>query len=110
DEIGLLMRRAIDAGEFRRYSDLNKVLHGTIRRIARHRTADTIIETMRGQLVRHQFALSLLPGRPAVSLPQHLRIIEAIQARDPAAAETAKHEHIASVIEALRNLGGAGLV
>ena len=68
------------------YGDLNQRLHAFVRAIAAHRTADSIIETMRGQLVRHQFALSLLPGRPAVSLPEHLAIIEAIQAGDPNAA------------------------
>jgi DNA-binding GntR family transcriptional regulator len=104
DEIGLLMRRAVGAGEFRRYSDLNQRLHGLIRHIAGHRTADGIIETLRGQLVRHQFMVSLHPGRPAVSLPQHERIIAAIQAHDPAAAEAAMREHIASVIVALREI------
>jgi DNA-binding GntR family transcriptional regulator len=109
DEIGLLMQRAVTAGEFRRYSDLNQRLHALIRHIAGHRTADTIIETMRGQLVRRQFALSLLPGRPAVSLPQHRRIIDAIRARDPQMAESAMREHIASVIEALHSLEEIGL-
>jgi DNA-binding GntR family transcriptional regulator len=104
DEIGLLMRRAVNAGEFRRYSDLNGQLHGLIRRIAGHRTADEIIETLRGQLVRHQFMLSLHPGRPAVSLPQHERIIAAIRQRDPAAAEAAMRTHIASVIAALKEI------
>jgi DNA-binding GntR family transcriptional regulator len=104
DEIGLLMRRAVNAGEFRRYSDLNQRLHGLVREIAAHRTADGIIETLRGQLVRHQFMLSLHPGRPAVSLPQHERIIEAIRDRDPKAAEAAMRAHIASVIEALRDI------
>src|SRR5690349_12905898 len=47
DEMGLLMRRAVNAGEFRRYSDLNQRLHSLIRRIAGHRTADGIIETLR---------------------------------------------------------------
>ncbi len=65
DEIALLMRRAVSAGEFRRYSDLNQRLHRLIQTIARHRTADRLIETMRAQLVRHQYTLSLLPGRPA---------------------------------------------
>src|SRR6201995_4408243 len=102
DETGLLMRRAVGAGEFRRYSDLNQRLHGLIRRIAGHRTAEGIIETLRGQLVRHQFMLSLHPGRPGVSLPQHERIIAAIQAHDPVAAEAAMREHIASVIVALK--------
>lgn len=109
DEIGLLMQRAVTAGEFRRYSELNQRLHSAIRDIAAHRTANTIIETMHGQLVRHQYALSLLPGRPEASLPQHLRIIEAIRARNPQEAETAMREHIASIIEALRSLDGTRL-
>lgn len=104
DEIGLLMRRAVNAGEFRRYSDLNERLHSLIRDIAGHQTAEGIIETLRGQLVRHQFMLSLHPGRPAVSLPQHERIIAAVRRRDPAAAEAAMREHIASVITALRDI------
>jgi DNA-binding GntR family transcriptional regulator len=98
------MRRAVNAGEFRRYSDLNQRLHSLIRTIAGHRTAEGIIDTLRGQLVRHQFMLSLHPGRPAVSLPQHERIIAAIRAHDPAAAEAAMREHIASVITALREI------
>jgi DNA-binding GntR family transcriptional regulator len=109
DEIGLLMRRAVTASEFRRYSDLNERLHALIRTIAGHRTADGIIATMRGQLVRHQFMLSLLPGRPTVSLPEHERIIAAIRARDPKAAEASMREHIGSVIEALRTMDGMGL-
>jgi DNA-binding GntR family transcriptional regulator len=109
DEIGLLMRRAVSAGEFRRYGDLNQRLHGLIRDIAGHHTADGIIETLRGQLVRHQFMLSLHPGRPAISLPQHERIIEAIRERDPKTAESAMREHIASVIEALRDIDATEL-
>jgi DNA-binding GntR family transcriptional regulator len=104
DEIGLLMRRAVTAREFHRYSDLNERLHGLIRAIAGHVTAGGIIETLRGQLVRHQFMLSLLPGRPEVSLPQHERIIAAIRDRDGRAAEAAMRGHIASVIEALRSM------
>jgi DNA-binding GntR family transcriptional regulator len=109
DEVGLLMRRAVTAGELRRYSELNERLHALIRAAARHRTADSLIATMRGQLVRYQYPLSLLPGRPAVSLPQHERIIEAIRARSPGAAEQAMRAHIASVIEALRGLDAIGL-
>ena len=108
DEIGLLMRRAVESGEYRRYSDLNQRLHSLIREIAGHRTADRIVGTLRGQLVRHQFVLSLLPGRPQQSLPQHERIIEAIRSRDVVEAEAAMREHIASVIEALREMGRMG--
>jgi DNA-binding GntR family transcriptional regulator len=106
--IGALMRRAVDAGQFRRYSDLNHELHALVGRIADHRTAAGIIATLRGQLVRHQFMLSLLPGRPQVSLPQHERIIAAIADRDPKAAEVAMRDHIASVIDALRSIDALG--
>jgi DNA-binding GntR family transcriptional regulator len=102
DEIGVLMRRAVDTGEYRRYSDLNQRLHTLVRRIADHGTADRIVETLRGQIVRHQYMLSLMPGRSERSLPQHERIIAAIRDRDPKAAEEAMREHISSVIEALR--------
>jgi DNA-binding GntR family transcriptional regulator len=108
DEIGLLMRRAVAASEFHRYSELNQRLHAAIRRIAGHSAADRLIETLRGQLVRHQYMLSLLPGRPAISLPQHERIIAAIQARDPGQAEAAMREHVASVTDALREVGRLG--
>jgi DNA-binding GntR family transcriptional regulator len=108
DEIGLLMRRAVSAGEFRRYSDLNQRLHATVRRIAGHRAAESLIETLRGQLVRHQYMVSLLPGRPAISLPQHERIITALRSRDPVEAEAAMREHIASVIDALREMDRVG--
>jgi DNA-binding GntR family transcriptional regulator len=101
-EIGLLMRRAVDSGEHRRYSDLNVRLHDLVREIAGHVTADRLIGTLRAQLARHQFMLALLPGRPQESLPQHERIIAAIRDRDPKEAEAAMRDHIASVIEVLR--------
>ena len=108
DEIGLLMRRAVESGEHRRYHDLNGRLHALIREIAGHRTADRIVGTLRGQLVRHQFVLSLLPGRPQQSLPQHERIIAAIRDGDSKLAEESMREHIASVIEALRSIERLG--
>jgi DNA-binding GntR family transcriptional regulator len=101
------MRQAVAASELLRYSDTNARLHALIRSAAAHHTATAIIERLRAQLVRHQFALSLVPGRPAVSLAQHERIAAAILARDPAAAAAAMHEHISSVIDALRGLPGA---
>ncbi len=101
------MRDAVGSAELLRYSDGNARLHALIREIAGHRTAASIIERLRAQLVRHQFALALQPGRPAVSLAQHERIVEAIVARDPAAADAAMQEHITSVLEALSSMDRA---
>ena len=66
-----------------------------------------LLRQLRDQTVRHQVSLSLAPGRPAVSLPKHEAIVEAVTARDPAAAERAMHEHLQNVIEAFSALAAA---
>jgi DNA-binding GntR family transcriptional regulator len=104
EDIATDMRVAVEAAELLRYSDANARLHALIRSIAAHDTATSMIERLRAQLVRHQFTLSLIPGRPAVSLAQHERIVAAIAARDPAAAEAAMRDHITSVIDSLSSL------
>jgi DNA-binding GntR family transcriptional regulator len=100
--IGREMRAAYARSELLAYSDLNARLHRRIREIGRHGTSASLIERLGAQVVRHQFRLALQPGRPAVSLPQHERIIAAVAAGDPDAAEQAMRAHLASVAEALR--------
>jgi DNA-binding GntR family transcriptional regulator len=100
------MREAVESAELMRYSDANARLHALIRTIAAHETATGIIERLRAQMVRHQFTLSLVPGRPAVSLAQHERIVAAIVAGNPGEAEAAMRDHITSVIDALSSLDG----
>lgn len=95
------MRAAVASGDVFGYSRLNERLHREIREISGQRTAAEVLERLRAQSVRHQFKLAMHPGRPAVSLPEHLAIIEAIRARDPEAAERAAREHLRSVIRTL---------
>jgi DNA-binding GntR family transcriptional regulator len=103
------MRIAVDKSELLTYSELNARLHGAIRDIGAHETASRLLRQLRDQTVRHQFSLSLVPGRPAVSLPQHEAIVAAIVAREPGAAEQAMRAHLRSVIEAFRALSAAAL-
>ena len=103
------MHAAVSRAELLRYSELNARLHATVRDIAAHETSARLLRQLRDQTVRHQFSLSLVPGRPAVSLPQHEAIVAAVTARDPAAAERAMHDHLQSVIEALQALPVAAL-
>ena len=103
------MRTAVGKSELLAYSDLNARLHASIRDIAAHETASRLLRQLRDQTVRHQFTLSLVPGRPAVSLPQHEAIVIAVTARDPVAAEHAMHDHLQSVIWALQALPVATL-
>ncbi|WP_235508388.1 GntR family transcriptional regulator [Agromyces sp. Soil535] len=102
--LGESMTLAVEQGELLRYSDLNATLHSQLREIAGHATATRIIEQLNGQMVRHQFRLSLVPGRPSVSLPEHLAIIDAVCDRDSERAGRLMGEHIGSVIVTLRTL------
>jgi DNA-binding GntR family transcriptional regulator len=103
------MRGAVERSELLRYSELNASLHAAIREIAAHETASRLLKQLRDQTVRHQFSLSLVPGRPSVSLPQHEAIVAAITAREPASAEQAMHDHLQSVVQAFRALSAAAM-
>ncbi|NEC88517.1 GntR family transcriptional regulator [Streptomyces sp. SID12501] len=96
------MAAAVDAGALVTYSELNNRLHRRMLEMSGQCTAEGVIERLRGQSVRHQFRLAMQPGRPSVSLPEHLAIIDAICSRDPDAAERAARRHLGSVIRALR--------
>ncbi|NKQ53443.1 GntR family transcriptional regulator [Amycolatopsis sp. K13G38] len=100
--LGKAMRKAVAGGDVIGYSGLNQELHRRVREISGQRTAEQLLERLRGQSVRHQFRLAMRPGRPSVSLPEHLAIIDGICAHDPEAAQSAVRAHLASVIEALR--------
>jgi len=99
--LGEAMSSAVAQMDMLGYSELNAQLHGTIRQIAHHHTATRVIEQLHGQMVRHQFRLALVPGRPSVSLPEHLAIIDAVCARDPDRAERAMRAHLDSVLKML---------
>jgi DNA-binding GntR family transcriptional regulator len=101
-DIGVRLRSAVEAGEPLKYSGLNQELHRYVQQISGQEVATGLLERLNGQLVRHQFRLALQPGRPQVSLGQHLAIVEAIRDRDPQRAELAARTHLVSVVEALK--------
>ncbi|MGP7996759.1 MAG: GntR family transcriptional regulator [Streptosporangiaceae bacterium] len=103
------MRAAVAKSELLTYSELNAQLHAAIRDLGAHETASRLLRQLRDQTVRHQFSLSVVPGRPAVSLPQHEAIVAAITSREPEQAERAMREHLRSVINAFRALSAAAL-
>ena len=99
--IGSAMQEAVRSGDLLGYSELNRQLHALIRELGGQSTAQAVLERLRGQNVRHQFRLALHPGRAAVSLPQHLEIIDALCAGNAEAAEAAVRRHLRSVIDTL---------
>jgi DNA-binding GntR family transcriptional regulator len=100
-QLGEELERAVADGELLKYSALNHELHRLVREISGQAVAAALLERLNGQLVRHQFQLSLRPGRPQASLPEHLAIISAITERRPAEAEAVARRHLRSVIAAL---------
>ncbi len=100
--IGAVMTEAVAAGDVIGYSKANSDLHSRIRALCGQTTAAGVLERLRAQSVRHQFRLAIQPGRPSVSLPEHLAIIDAICSGDAEAAEKAARHHLTSVIEALK--------
>lgn len=100
-QIGEEMERSVADGELLKYSALNHELHRLVREISGQAVAIGLLERLNGQLVRHQFQLSLRPGRPQASLPEHMAIIAAVAGRRPAEAEAAIRRHLHSVISEL---------
>jgi len=100
-QLGEQLQRSVADGESLKYSELNHELHRLVREISGQTVAARLLERLNAQLVRHQFRLSLRPGRTHASLAEHLAIIAAITGRRPAEAQLATHQHLHSVIAAL---------
>ena len=101
-ELGDALERAVSDGETLTYSALNQDLHRLVREISGQDVAAGLLERLHAQLVRHQFRLALRPGRPQVSLREHLAIIAAICDGRPEDAKKAAQDHLRIVIGALR--------
>ena len=101
-ELGDALERAVSDGETLKYSALNQDLHRLVREISGQEVAAGLLERLHAQLVRHQFRLALRPGRPQVSLREHLAIIAAICDGRPEDAKKAAQDHLRIVIGALR--------
>ena len=102
------MTAAVDSGDVQEYSELIQQLHGLVGQAARHPIAADLVGRLQAQLVRHQFRLSLRPGRPRVSLGELGELVDAITGRDPGRAEAAATTHFRSVIAALSEPSPSG--
>jgi DNA-binding GntR family transcriptional regulator len=103
------MTDAVKSGDVLADSRVSDEVHAKIREIAGQQTAAGLIDRLRYQGVRYQFHVSLLPGRLAQGAKEHLDIIDAVIAGDPATAERLTREHFTAVVAALRQLEQANL-
>jgi DNA-binding GntR family transcriptional regulator len=103
------MSEAVKRGDVLTDSRISDEIHAKIREIADQQTAAGLIDRLRYQGVRYQFHVSLLPGRLAQGAREHLDIIDAVIAGDPAVAEQLTRDHFAAVIDSLRQLEQANV-
>lgn len=104
-ELAQQMKDAVSGGDRELYSACNQRLHAKIIEVSAQSTAAATIQRLRGQAVRYQFQLARQPGRPSVSLPQHLAIIDAVCRHDPEGAAEAMRLHLESVADTIRASG-----
>lgn len=71
------MRRAVKLADYAAFSRSNAALHREIQRIGGNETANRILQTLKSHLVRLQYRVILLPGRPETSLAEHRVIVDA---------------------------------
>lgn len=88
------MQHAVKQGDPAAFSQGNAALHREIQRIAGNETANRILQTLKSHLVRLQYRVILLPGRPETSLAEHRVIVDAICAGDGDKAEAAMRKHL----------------
>lgn len=85
--------------------ELNTELHGTIVRVARNRRLSSILEMMKGQLDCIARLTVRIAGRLEQSHQEHIKILNALEARNPELAEKAMRAHLESTKESvLRSL------
>jgi DNA-binding GntR family transcriptional regulator len=103
------MRSAVASGDNRRYSELNRELHGRIWELSGHRVGNDLVANLRNRSAHHQYRLAVMPGRAEESLEQHAAIVDAIVAGEVERAETAMRDHLESVIDVLSRWSELGV-
>ena len=96
------MEACVSAGDPLGYTRLDARFHQRIWAISGHFTAATLLTNLKSQGIRHQYRTIFQPGRPRQSLDEHLRLINALVARDPEASEDAMRAHLTRVIDTLQ--------
>ena len=93
-----LEREAATAGDRATFADLVHDFHTTLVAGADNQKLAEHYELLMNQLAYHRIVMQTLstPGRLAHSFSEHDQIVEAIQTKDPLAAELATRRHVAA--------------
>jgi DNA-binding GntR family transcriptional regulator len=98
------MKDLAKGGDVVGFAELTHQVFETYVRIADQPVAEEVLARLRARNTRHRFRLTYRSGRPQVSLPYWLDLINAICNRDPDAARSALQRHAENVQEAMKAL------
>jgi DNA-binding GntR family transcriptional regulator len=88
---------AVRAQEFSRFSRADIAFHSEVLAASGNETLTASLEVVYGQILVLRLRTLTVVERAAPSLVEHERILAAIEAGDPSAAETAAREHVGLV-------------
>jgi len=92
---------ALASGDIREASRLNRLFHELIVRKSPNQWLKDILSNLEDHLRRYRMLSSFQGDRRDKSIVEHQRILDAIQRKDPEAAEKAMREHLMSVLSDL---------
>jgi DNA-binding GntR family transcriptional regulator len=100
-ELDERMRRDVEAERLFSMSEENASWHLKILDISGHDAVRVLCARLYSQIVRFQFHTAFPAARPATSVLEHTAIVDAIEARNRAAAEQAMRAHLEGVADVL---------
>ena len=98
------LESAFNAGDLEDFHARDGEFHKLICRFTGYPRLPRMVDGSRGQLDRVRKLLLPDPKRPAETIPEHKRILEAIEARDPNIAAQAMKDHLDKIPSKLRQL------
>jgi DNA-binding GntR family transcriptional regulator len=97
NELIRIFGSALKAGDLEGMTAADVALHAAVAAHSGNARLERAIETVRTQAYGIRVRMTRVKGRGAKSLREMARLVAAIRARDPARAEAAMREHIASL-------------
>jgi DNA-binding GntR family transcriptional regulator len=98
------MKAAVSSGDIIEYDRVSREIHACIHSVSPQRTAEGVIARLKFGSTRYFFSTTIVPGRLAHGLQEHLDVIRAIERNQPKEAEAAMRAHFGCIIEAIKNL------
>src|SRR5262249_57348941 len=90
-----------------RFAELDIVFHDIILSELGHERVKATVDAARGSLDRTRLFLLRTPVRQSQSFAEHVKIVDALRARDADAARQAMVQHLDRVLVELERRGGA---